>query len=908
MGNSIFVAAYLIMVLPLALYRLINSGNTALRLREHRAHSGDANAPPVATSGEVTHMIARLLIVVGGLALLLAVIKFGAAIRTSDFRYWWVFPGAVTVATALWATLGYRPTSEQKPFIIWPGALFGGFIMFFALQYMASSSVQQVNEAMTNALDWGLWLFISIFAISIAYALTIFGPRPAPEPSRISAWLTAAGTGVLVLILGTAIIFSQSRGPWIGMGAGLFVFLVLVLWQAARRARQQGNTTLATRLRWAFGGWIALVLVAGGFLIAFNLSDAPVFEPLRDMPYIGRMGELLEVDAGTGRVRILIWAGDEHAGGALALISADPMRALLGWGPESMFVAYNPFYPPDLGQIESRGASPDRSHQAILDELVTKGLLGLASYLFVLISFFVLAWQQMRRSQEWHWQVFFIACMSAITAHFVEGLTGIPIVSSLTMFWVILGITVCGGMIAGHYVIGSTAPLPDTAPPEPSDAETPAATTPDASPKGKGKKGKRGRRATAGRGAAARRAPAAPSRPLNPLAIALYGIVVVLTLGAVWWFNLSTIYADMRFSEAQSISNQSQQFNGQVEALSRYIDTVRSNPREDFYYLNLGRSLMTTGEMLRQMGTPLGQPDPDASVSDLLRLENASQVATFVQESSPQQMLSYAEATLQDARELNELNKDHYANLARLHNFWFNWEQNVDHLYESVEWYERANAVAPQDVVLLNERASTTMLLANHLEQTGDAQGSAEYMAQAEEVLQRAAMLDETYVATFTRLGDLYQMQGQLEDAVAAYVTVIERNPGELNDSLDGILSVVSREQPALLTDLYDAYLASAEQRENANLYATAGRIAVLQENLADATTAYQQAVELAPEQVQNRLNYSLVLSNTEDFAAALTEAETGLQLAREQADAQEVRARFEQLIAYLENRVAGGE
>jgi O-antigen ligase len=59
------------------------------------------------------------------------------------------------------------------------------------------------------------------------------------------------------------------------------------------------------------------------------------------------------------------------------------LRPLVGYGPESMYVAYNGFYPPELGHVESRTASPDRSHNETLDSLVITGVLGLVAYLFL---------------------------------------------------------------------------------------------------------------------------------------------------------------------------------------------------------------------------------------------------------------------------------------------------------------------------------------------------------------------------------------------------------------------------------------------------------------------------------------------------------------------------------------------
>ncbi|MEZ4646278.1 MAG: hypothetical protein R3E31_26740 [Chloroflexota bacterium] len=46
------------------------------------------------------------------------------------------------------------------------------------------------------------------------------------------------------------------------------------------------------------------------------------------------------------------------------------LRPLIGYGPESMYVAYNRFYPPELATVEARNASPDRSHNETFDALV----------------------------------------------------------------------------------------------------------------------------------------------------------------------------------------------------------------------------------------------------------------------------------------------------------------------------------------------------------------------------------------------------------------------------------------------------------------------------------------------------------------------------------------------------------
>jgi cyclophilin family peptidyl-prolyl cis-trans isomerase/tetratricopeptide (TPR) repeat protein len=64
------------------------------------------------------------------------------------------------------------------------------------------------------------------------------------------------------------------------------------------------------------------------------------------------------------------------------------LRPLIGYGPEAMYVAFNRFYPPELANLEARNASPDRSHNETFDALVITGLLGFAIWQVIYISVF----------------------------------------------------------------------------------------------------------------------------------------------------------------------------------------------------------------------------------------------------------------------------------------------------------------------------------------------------------------------------------------------------------------------------------------------------------------------------------------------------------------------------------------
>lgn len=64
------------------------------------------------------------------------------------------------------------------------------------------------------------------------------------------------------------------------------------------------------------------------------------------------------------------------------------IRPLIGYGPEAMYVAYNGFYLPELATIEARNASPDRSHNETFDALVITGVLGLLIWQSLYLSLF----------------------------------------------------------------------------------------------------------------------------------------------------------------------------------------------------------------------------------------------------------------------------------------------------------------------------------------------------------------------------------------------------------------------------------------------------------------------------------------------------------------------------------------
>ncbi len=193
------------------------------------------------------------------------------------------------------------------------------------------------------------------------------------QVARATVYIFIAALQIIALYM------SQSRGPALGFFAsGFFMFLLLSLyWQK----------------RWLTIATVGLAVLGAAFLFVFNIDNGPL-QSLRSLPAIGRFGLLLDAESNSALVRKYIWEG------AADLVAPhDPLeypdgsqdrfnflRPLIGYGPESMYVAYNPFYVPELAQVEKRNASPDRSHNETWDSLVITGALGIIAYLAIFLS------------------------------------------------------------------------------------------------------------------------------------------------------------------------------------------------------------------------------------------------------------------------------------------------------------------------------------------------------------------------------------------------------------------------------------------------------------------------------------------------------------------------------------------
>jgi tetratricopeptide (TPR) repeat protein len=479
MGNSIFVAAYLIMVVPLTLARVVESFSAILADEGEGAHSTTLRLG----SGQGSRR--------GG-----AGVTSNMALATC-----YVFILAAQLICIVFS-------KSRGPLLGLLAGLFSFVLLSLTLLRRRAEDQSSLNlrdgfKALATVVFSGLVGFVVGMVGGILLGkIGFFGG--APDKTLLSA-----------------------VGFFLGIASGIVCIGFMVI--------------LRKGWKWLWLAWIIQALVPLVFLIVFNLPGSPIAS-WRELPYIGRLGRVFETETGTGRVRVLIWEGVvemitphepiQYPSGQPDRLN--PLRSLIGYGPESMFVAYNRFYPPDLAHVEARKASPDRSHNETFDALVITGLAGFAVYLLLFGSVFYYSYKWLGLIEDskqrnifiglflvgglvaalflWLWkgahfvgvglplgialglagylvvsavmfysrakdqarqyQFLLIALVSALLAHFIEINLGIAIAATRTYFWVYAALMVVAGYYStkvtkqpgekrGHRRRGSRAPVSD---------------------------------------------------------------------------------------------------------------------------------------------------------------------------------------------------------------------------------------------------------------------------------------------------------------------------------------------------------------------------------------------------------------------------------------------------------------
>jgi O-antigen ligase/tetratricopeptide (TPR) repeat protein len=163
--------------------------------------------------------------------------------------------------------------------------------------------------------------------------------------------------------------FTETRGAILGLIGGLIVAALWMLWQG-RTAEWR------TVRRYALGGLIAVVVLAGGFFALRNTALVQSSSTLSRLASIS-----LEDRTTISRFQIWQMAGQGFQ-----------ERPLFGWGQENFNYVFNKYYDPSMYNQE---AWFDRAHNQFLDWLIAGGLPAFVLYLGL---YLVAAWVIVRNA------------------------------------------------------------------------------------------------------------------------------------------------------------------------------------------------------------------------------------------------------------------------------------------------------------------------------------------------------------------------------------------------------------------------------------------------------------------------------------------------------------------------------
>ncbi|MBU1075495.1 O-antigen ligase family protein [Patescibacteria group bacterium] len=204
----------------------------------------------------------------------------------------------------------------------------------------------------------------------------------------------------LLILQGFVVFFSQTRGAWISMIAMVVFIGIIVLIKYKKR-----------KLLYSL---LILLVIIVGLIVGTGLIQ-----------------KVVDYQSGSGALRIL-WA--EQASEA---IKKSP---LLGYGLDMQKDVLISYYDPLQGVYSYYNLFTDRIHNEFLDHAFTSGLIGLGTYLAILILTFTSAIRFFLKSNNSKESVIVLALITGIFAYIVQGMFSFSVTILYVYLWLYISL------------------------------------------------------------------------------------------------------------------------------------------------------------------------------------------------------------------------------------------------------------------------------------------------------------------------------------------------------------------------------------------------------------------------------------------------------------------------------------
>ncbi len=294
--------------------------------------------------------------------------------------------------------------SAISSLIAWLGPFIPGLAQFI--------QPGRLSGLIGNPIFFGNYLLLPIFFGGFAYYyFRDYGWR----------WLWP----VISLLNLFTLLASRTRGPLVGLAAGVLVIVLVLIFLGRRRARLVGSLLLAAT---------AAILILGYMVPAFKAA----------LPDKAEFVFSISPSASTGQTRLMAWQ--------IALKSWQE-RPLFGHGPESYQNVFDRLYNPEFLKFSFSETVWDQPHNYSLEILSSRGLVGLILYWTLIAVLIIYLWRLIRVSTGVG-RLGYIFLLAGLVGYMVQLTFSFETTNSWQLWWVLIALIIWLRQGAG------LAPLP----------------------------------------------------------------------------------------------------------------------------------------------------------------------------------------------------------------------------------------------------------------------------------------------------------------------------------------------------------------------------------------------------------------------------------------------------------------
>ncbi len=215
-----------------------------------------------------------------------------------------------------------------------------------------------------------------------------------------------------------AFTFTYSRGPILGLITGMIVFLILSF------PRRSSTVGMTKRVLIVLATFFLINLLFGSALTNFRLVSkfAPPPRPAISLPTpASTVTQLEQGGTESGQIRLIVWKG------ALEIFKHFP---IFGSGVETFAISYFQFRPQAHNLVSEWDFLYNKAHNEFLNYLANTGLVGLGTYLIIIITFIIII---LKRKGTDH--LLLLSLLASYLSYHVTNFFGFSVVATALLFY-----------------------------------------------------------------------------------------------------------------------------------------------------------------------------------------------------------------------------------------------------------------------------------------------------------------------------------------------------------------------------------------------------------------------------------------------------------------------------------------